>query len=177
MSNYIQTYSGTRVHHPFNNPLEILTTDIAHSLSQQCRFTGHLHQFWSIAQHSLCVADLVPDEHKKQALLHDATEAYLCDIPTPFKVLMPEYMRMEKDMWELICERYDLPVEMHPSVKEADRILLMTERDAFNPNNRDWSEEYENTPRSFATLGQYILMPPQEVRAMFLERFKEYCGV
>lgn len=176
MSNSIVTYTGTRVHYPFVNPQEIIITDIAHALSMQCRFTGHLHEMWSVAQHSLCVAELVPDEHKKQALIHDATEAYLCDIPTPFKVLMPDYQRIEDELWELIAARFNVPKKLHPSVKEADRIMLMTERDLFNPNNRGWSEEYEKTERRPEMIPRYI-GEPDEVEELFLSMFMEYSGV
>lgn len=177
MSNSIVTYTGTRVHYPFVNPQEIIIADIAHALSNQCRFTGHLHEYWSVAQHSLCVAALVPDEHKKQALLHDAPEAYLCDIPTPFKRMMPEYMRMEAEMWALISERFDVGADLHPAVLEADKIMLMTERDAFNPNNRGWEEHYENTRRAPDLLEIYRGLDAATVEQLFLDKFKECCGV
>lgn len=177
MNNSIVTYTGTRVHYPFTNPQEIVITDIAHALSNQPRFTGHLHQPWSVAQHSLAVATLVPEQHKKQALLHDATEAYLCDIPTPFKRLMPDYMEMERDLWILIAARFNVELELDASVKEADKIMLMTERDAFNPNNRGWEEHYENTRRVPELLDVYRFLDPDHVKDIFLMKFKEYSGV
>lgn len=177
MSNYIQTYTGTKVHYPFVNPQEIIIADIAHSLSNQCRFTGHLHHPWSVAQHSLCVAALVPAEHKKQALLHDATEAYLCDVPKPFKEMMPDYKRMEAELWEVIANRFGVPVELDRTVHEADVIMLMTERDAFNPNNRGWHESLERVRRVPDLVEVYRDVDSATIERMFLDKFKEYSGV
>lgn len=69
--------------------------DICHSLAHLCRFNGHTREFYSVAQHSCIVAELVPEEHKLAALLHDATEAYLGDITRPLKQWMPDYRGFE----------------------------------------------------------------------------------
>src|SRR5690606_2723306 len=89
------------------------TADLAHSLSMQCRFNGHTSSFYSVAQHCLLVAELVPEEHKLAALLHDATEAYVGDLVRPLKESMRECARYEgtkcmydcteEYVWEAIC--------------------------------------------------------------------------
>src|SRR5690606_15472115 len=112
------------------------------------RFAGHVDKFYSVAEHSINVAWICPPEHRLQGLLHDATEAYICDIPTPFKRLLPEYKALEDNLWAAIAKRFDVPFELAPEVKEADRIMLLTERDALKASSkRNWSDEYESTPR------------------------------
>jgi len=91
----IRTYTGRFVNVFQPTPEMICIEDIAHSLSNQCRFGGHLAQFYSVAQHSINCAGLVSSAHTKAALLHDSSEAYLMDIPSPIKAKMPEYKKIE----------------------------------------------------------------------------------
>lgn len=123
--------------------------DIAHSLSMQCRFNGHTSSFYSVAQHSYLVADLVPVEDQLAALLHDATEAYVGDLVRPLKEGMREwahchglactYEVTEQRVWEAICERFDLSPVLPPSVKHADLVALATEkRDLMPAHAEPW---------------------------------------
>lgn len=109
--------------------------DIAHSLAHLCRFNGHCREFYSVAQHSCIVADLVPEEHKLTALLHDATEAYVGDMVRPLKEWMPTYQGVELLVWQHICERFDLNLELPASVRQADMIALATERRDLMPTD------------------------------------------
>jgi len=133
--NWIQTCTGKTI--DFENPRtdQINIIDIAHGLSNVCRFTGQCMEFYSVAQHSLFVMNQVPDEFKLQALLHDATEAYMSDIPSPLKRLCPNYKHYELVLWAAIAKKFKLSCEMHESIKEADRRMLATERKfVFNDN-------------------------------------------
>lgn len=56
---WIQVYSGIQFWPIDPRPEEILVSDMAHSLAQQCRFTGHTREFYSIAQHCCLVHDLI----------------------------------------------------------------------------------------------------------------------
>lgn len=119
------------------------TTDIAHSLSMQCRFNGHTRHFYSVAQHCYLVADLVPAEHQLAALLHDATEAYVGDLVRPLKQGMREfyecqnleslYDAVERRVWIAICQRFDLGLVLPDSVKHADLVALATEKRDLMP--------------------------------------------
>lgn len=144
---YIETISGQKVYMPNPDPDSIRIGDIAHALSFMARFAGHTRYFYSVAEHSINVASIVPPEHQLQALLHDATEAYLCDIPTPFKRMIPEYQALEENLWAAISEKFGVPFELSPEVKWADRVMLMTERDALKDRYDLWSDEYEETER------------------------------
>jgi hypothetical protein len=109
--------------------------DIAHALSHICRFGGHTRKFYSVAQHSCIVADLVPDEHKLAALLHDATEAYCGDMVRPLKLAMPAYRDTEERIWQAVCQRFWIDPELPSCVYDADMIALATERRDLMPHH------------------------------------------
>lgn len=102
--------------------------DIAHALAHICRFNGHTNKFYSVAQHSCIVADLVPSEHKLAALLHDAPEAYVGDMVRPLKRFMFSYQHIEELVWQSICGRFGVDTELPKSVLLADLTALATER-------------------------------------------------
>lgn len=125
----IQLYSG-RVIDPLNpDPDQIVLEDIAHATSNQCRFSGHLREFYSVATHSVNVSFYVPQEDALQALLHDATEAYLCDIPSPLKgdVFGSRYREFEGNLWSVIAKKFGVAEVITDAVHRADKILLATE--------------------------------------------------
>ena len=114
----------------------VAPTDIAHSLSMQCRFNGHTSQFYSVAQHCCLVAELVPAEHQLAALLHDATEAYVGDLVRPLKEGMREfYDAVERRVWIAICQRFDLDPILPDCVKHADLVALATEKRDLMPEH------------------------------------------
>lgn len=144
---FIQTVSGRRVNPFAPDAAEFDIDDIARSLANQCRFGGHCRAFYSVAQHSCQLADLVeqnggdPSE-ALWALLHDATEAYLVDLPHPLKhrsELGRIYREAEAAVQEAICERFGLPPEP-PALKSLDRALLATERRALSEVAWHWPE-------------------------------------
>jgi hypothetical protein len=110
---YIQTISGGNPFDP--DPGEIEIEDIALALSHQCRFGGHCRVFYSVAQHSCLVSDLVIERGGNLAalwaLLHDASEAYLVDLPHPLKhrsELGKLYAAAEDRLQAAVCERFGL---------------------------------------------------------------------
>jgi uncharacterized protein len=137
----IRTFTGKMVHPYSPDPDEIDIDDIAHSLSQQCRFLGHTDGFYSVAQHSVLVSQTVPAEDALWGLLHDAAEAYLCDVPAPIKCA-PEmwfYRMAEGQLTTAIATHFGLPLAIPDSVKRADRALLATEfRDVTTVIDSDW---------------------------------------
>lgn len=167
---WIQTASGRAFHYLAPRLEDIELADIATGLSNTCRFAGQLADHYSVADHSVFVSQQVPAEHALQALLHDATEAYLCDIPTPLKRLIAGYRNLEHLAWTAIAERFGVPVELHPCVKAADEAVLRAEQSMFFPKLvRPWGLPEGPTPD--------IRMPkltlPKHARVRFLERFTE----
>lgn len=138
---WIWTYSGRiiqDIEHPQVEDIDIL--DIAHSLAYQGRFAGHANAFYSVAQHSVLIARAVSRENALWGLLHDASETYLCDIPTPLKdYLSPKYKCLERKWMHAVCVKFGLPIRMPDEVKLYDKILLLTERrDLVNEKCLDW---------------------------------------
>jgi len=126
--NWMQTYTGRQFWPIDPRPEEVDLDDIAHALANACRFAGHCESFYSVAEHSLLVSLVVPPEHALTALLHDATEAYLVDIPRPLKPYLPGYKELEARVWDAIAQKFELPREMPPCVKDADSALLLAEQ-------------------------------------------------
>ena len=104
--------------------------DIAHALSQTCRFAGHTQEFYSVAQHSGLVAACLPAGLKKWGMLHDAAEAYLGDVPSPAKCLLPDYREMEARILRVVALNAPLPpVEaLHDIRGPGSAIVAMLER-------------------------------------------------
>jgi uncharacterized protein len=134
---------------------EVFLDDIGHHLSMLCRYGGAVRSFYSVAEHSVRVADETArlirfaggsaEAVRAGALwglLHDASEAYLVDVPRPVKHSpeMNPYRAIEARVQAAICERFGLPIEEPPAVHEADALLRATEaRDLMATPPMPWS--------------------------------------
>ena len=126
----IRTNSGTFVNVFNTNPDSIKIEDIAHALSRLPRFGGHLNRHYSVAQHSVLCAEMAKTKkEKKAALLHDGSEAYLLDMPTPIKARMGEYKQYEDKLMKIIFKKYDLEWPLNPNIKKIDKKMLLIEWD------------------------------------------------
>lgn len=97
--------------------------DIA-TLSNICRFAGHLPIFYSVAQHLVNTSYIVDPAFAYEALLHDRAEAFTNDIPTPLKIAMPAFKELERNIEAATAPMFGVPVEMSPEVHVADRQML-----------------------------------------------------
>lgn len=172
VGDWIQTFSG-KPFWPFDpRPDEIDLEDIAHALSNLCRFSGHVRTFYSVAEHSVWVSSLVDPEYAKWGLLHDATEAYLVDLPRPLKrhgLMGRLYRETEDRLMEVIAARFDLPWPMPAEVKKADSVMLATERKwLMAPCPLPWNEDEAVEPLRWAT--RYQNVGPFQAREWFLDR-------
>jgi len=128
------TASGNLIDLNNPHPSEINIEDIAHALSNICRFGGHAGTFYSVAQHCCLVTGMVPHEAKKMALLHDASEAYLGDVIKPLKnIIGASYTSIEDRFTQLINQRFQIkPSSVQAlEVKKADSIMLEIEHEAL----------------------------------------------
>jgi hypothetical protein len=134
----ILTHTG-KVFYPLNpDSKDIDPIDIAHALSNQCRFNGTTKKYYSVAQHSVLVSDMVEPKDRLWGLLHDAAEAYLGDLVTPIKrnsAMGVEYRAAEEILMKAVCERFSLHPIMPKSVDLADKSILLAEaEELMHPN-------------------------------------------
>lgn len=166
-----QTYTGKKFWTLDPKPEEVDLKDIAHSLAFQCRFNGHSKQFYSIAQHSVLVSKMVPQEQTLAALFHDAAETYTGDIVRPLKkFLPPEFKKIEKEIEDAIFKHFNITDVNHTEIKKADKRALFTEmRDLMEEPTEKWEDVdlFEPHPEKI------IALSPEEAEKEFLERYEE----
>lgn len=174
-TNWVGTYLGNRIDLTYPDPRQISIIDIAQALGNQCRFTGQVAEFYSVAEHCMHCSDLVPDEYKLAALLHDAQEAFIADLSTPMKAEVGRaYRDVEDRIVHALDHRFDMRgqlIELPQCVKDADRSMLMTERDALFGKYEDWGPDFEGAPRH--TGFRHLYPNPKHARTAYLERFNE----
>lgn len=127
--NWITTVSGRRVHPLAMTADEVCIEDIAHALSMQCRFGGHVRDFYSVAQHCVLVSLYCDPEDAMDGLLHDAAEAYLVDLSRPLKrdPRFAFYSVAEAGCFAAIAACFGIAPAHPESVLVTDNRLLVTE--------------------------------------------------
>jgi hypothetical protein len=162
---------------PFDpDPEQLDAGDIARALANQCRFGGHARVFYSVAQHSVIVSELVEArggdvEDAFAALMHDATEAYLGDMPHPIKhrsELGSAFKAAEDDLERVIRDRFGIKADV-PEIKRVDRALLATERRAFSDESWHWPELEGVEPLEL----ELVAWAPDKAAEAFARRYAE----
>lgn len=158
------------------DPNEIDIQDIAHSLSMQCRYTGHSKVFYSVAEHSVAVADLLLKEYRDEdlalaGLLHDAVEAYISDLASPLKQLLPEYKAIEDALQEAIEHRFKVTMT-DPRIKMADIQMLSQEASQLLPSKGEtWDWQYwGGRPKLVEPV---VGLPPVLAKELFLKYYNK----
>jgi uncharacterized protein len=170
---WIQTYSGRRFNPTNPIPESIVIQDIAHALSYIVRFCGHVNSFYSVGHHSILVSYLCDTKDALWGLLHDSSEAYIADLSSPLKRsgLFDQYIKIEKNLMNVICQRFNLPIEEPESVKKADKLLLAVEAKEFmQPIRKDWNYPIYPPPFKIENLTSI------QVEELFMKRFYELIG-
>jgi 5'-deoxynucleotidase YfbR-like HD superfamily hydrolase len=144
---------------------------IAHALSNLCRYTGHVNRFYSVAEHSVLVSLSVPKKFALEGLFHDAAEAFLGDVSSPLKKLLPEYRALEDAAMASIARRFNLsPWKLHSlEVHQADKRMYHAERQQIAPGKDDLWHTNLRAVRSVKPVG----FSPTVAETLFLERYKE----
>jgi hypothetical protein len=165
---YLTTFMGEKFY-PLNpSTAEINIVDIAHSLSMQCRYAGHVNRFYSVAEHCVHLSKHVSGPNAKWALLHDASEAYLVDVPRPVKHMLTGYAHLEAKVMDAVARKFGLPSVMPDEVKEADYCILSDEAHVLmNGMHPNWADPSK-------ALGIKIhCWSPQLAKSEFLIRYFE----
>lgn len=170
---WMQTFRGRQFWPLDPRTEDVYIDDIAASLSKQCRFAGHSLEFYSVAEHSVRVSLACDPLDALWGLLHDASEAYLVDVPRPIKPYLKEYRSIETNVMNAICKRFGLSETMPESVKQADTALLATEaRDLMvTPHLTDRGLEEEALPE------EIVPWTHEHARLRFVARFLEIKGI
>ena len=150
--------------------------DIAHALAQEPRFSGRCKEFYSVAQHSFYMSYMGPPEKAKAYLLHDGTEAYLRDIASPIKPLLPDYVALEKALGGKLALAFDLPVDAFddPDLKMMDKKLQGMEASVLIKNPHTvyaWCGYPDDT--LFSIDRNFKPWPWKDAKRMFLNRYWE----
>lgn len=178
MSEYITTYTGKHFNPTQPDPDLIRIQDIAHALSLICRGNGHVQTFWSVGQHCICCAKEaaargLSDRMVIACLLHDASECYMSDVPTPFKKELPEYQAQEEHLLRMIYEKFlgsDLTSGEQAQLNEIDHAMLW-----YDLENLLGEVQYGEIPDLHIDL-DYTVRPFAEVEDEYLMLFTKYSG-
>lgn len=171
---WLQTYKGRQFWPLDPKPEEVFLDDIAHALGNLCRFNGHCTRFYSVAEHCVHVSREVPHELALMGLLHDASEAYVADVPRPLKPFLKEYSRIEFGVECAIYERFGIKskdiLQGRVEVKRADNAMLAAEyKAAMTDPPREW-----NLPEPAAERDVYFWKPTWAAY-WYIKRFEEIC--
>lgn len=172
-SDLMETATGGWIDPLRPDPDRVHPMDVVHALANMCRFNGHTRRFYSVAQHSIVVADGVTlelEDVRLAALLHDASEAYLCDLTKPVKDRLNEYKVAERLVMRAVARRFRISYSLFydARVVEADVRALMTERrDLMHGNSPPWgamtAEPFETKIRP---------LPSTTVRREYLQELR-----
>jgi hypothetical protein len=150
------TYSGL-VFDYFNPTVDMINIeDIAIGLSRECRFANQTREAYTVAQHSVLVSTLAPTQMALEALLHDAPEAYMKDIPTMLKVKLPEYQAIENNLMKVIAEKFNIKYPFPEEIKKADQKAFQLE----------WNMLYDKQKTDYCWSARLS-------RKWFMQRFEE----
>lgn len=177
-----RTSTGVEVNMLKFSAKDVSLEDIAHGLSNICRYSGQCKTFYSVAEHSVHVSKFVEDLYSaatpgliKAAFLHDAAESYIGDVTTPLKQLCPGYKIIEHKFETAIIDRFKIPIGFsHPVIRHCDTGMyhieaqvLMPDRDRPNSGSFDRMFDYQDK------LPRISCFPPEQAKKFFLDRASE----
>jgi hypothetical protein len=168
---WMQTYTGGVMYPLDPRPEEIRFDDIVGPLSKMCRYNGQCIKFYSVAEHCVHVAERAPLGLQLDALMHDASEAYLSDVIRPIKPFLSNYAEIENGLMAAIAQRFGLQWPMPLEIKRLDNAILadeLAQNMAAPP--RDWrlTESALGVTLRFWT--------PAEAKYQFTTAFYRYGG-
>lgn len=155
------TFTGRAIDLSRRQDNDFAVNDIAHALSQQCRFHGHTRQFYSYAQHAVMVSKMVPVEYRLEALFYESSRVY---------------RHKDKQLRNKIYEHFGICSTEFSAreIAHASLIMKATERrDLMAPSDDVWPDIVGISPRA-ATITPLM---PAAAEMIFLKQYKELAGV
>jgi uncharacterized protein len=162
---FIQTYTGRHFYPADPQPDDIDVEDIAHALSNICRFTGHTRQFYCVAQHVILgaiQANTIAEAF--EFLHHDDSEAYVSDLARPTKQGLPDYCALENRVAQACATKFDLPWPHTDAIKQIDARMLVTEASQLMTGQPWWLDPHFPPPFNI----QIVPWSPHKAKAAYL---------
>lgn len=169
---WIETNSHETYFYGKRNPENINILDIAHGLSNLCRYSGQCNYFYSVAQHSCIVHDVAPIHLKAIGLFHDAAEAYISDIPRPVKNIVPEIKKLERKIQIEVSERFKLTFPWSSQIEILDSQLMLREAQLLFDGGVSWT--VEGLPPLEINIPSF--WSPKRAKREFLFRYEVLCN-
>jgi hypothetical protein len=176
---WISLLSGGQFNYNKPEKSDVTIEDIASALSNVCRFSGHLPQFYSVAQHLVNTSRIVPNELAFAGLMHDTAEAFTNDLPTPLKWALPILKELETKIESAMSKKFGFEYPYPPEIKHADTVMLMLEKYYVKNDDSEWplyekyNKDYVEPWRQQVDL---VGWQPRRAKREFLERFNELNG-
>lgn len=172
---WVGAYLGSKIDLDDPRPEQFTLEEIARGLASMPRFAGQTEHHYSVAQHSLLVEKMVCAESyvvalQRAALLHDASEAYMGDVPTPVKQRCPEYLAIEDRVMRAVAQRFDFDWPMYAAVKRADDRVVHIEKRLLQPRGPRWERAGDPNEEPRVTI---YWRDPRAVEREFLARARE----
>lgn len=179
---WIQTFTGRKFYPLDPRPEDFCVDDVAHALSNICRFTGHTKDFYSVAEHSVRVCGYLAStgeipEVQYAGLMHDCAEAYVNDIARPLK-RTPEfqfYREAEEKIMVLASLEFGFIHPKSEAIDNADNVLLATEvRDLMADPPEEWASRYGPKGRYPRLTERITPWHPAAAKSAFLSLYKGF---
>jgi hypothetical protein len=175
----IQIADG-RVFDPLDPDPDLITVEvIARALSNQCRFTGNVTRFYSVAEHSVHVSRTCHPDDAYEGLMHDSPEFALGDLSSPLKVgseMGAIYRGHEDALMAVIAERFGLRTPQPSSVYVADESMREVERLQLIPRTPEGDELWAEWKADASLVPEYCwpqCWSPDVAMQIFLDRYQE----
>lgn len=170
----IEMSSGKLFH--FNNP-EFDLHDIVYALSGIPRFGARASWDYSVADHVVLVARICLrlGGDPREGLVHDFPEAFLLDMPTPIKKLMPDYEKLEKRLAKQLHAWAGLPSKLSDITKKADCLALFLEADSMMKSRGRLFSGYEDYADEVRALKQRGVYPKRNTRGESFQELMRWC--
>lgn len=175
---WMGTYSGGQFWPLDPRVEEVHLADIAHPLAMTCRYGGHVRWFYSVAEHSVLVSLYVPPEYAKEALLHDASEAYVGDLIRPLKHQrrMRAFRRAEAHIYPVVMAAFAVQStpESRAAISEIDDRIIVDETQALMRSPEKYADRY---PVGRALGATIRALDPLAAKSLFISRYLELFGI
>lgn len=168
---WMQTFTGRQYWPRDPRAEDVDIVDIAAALSKQTRYGGHCLRFYSVAEHCVLMARAAEARGEPisicfTALMHDASEAYLVDVPRPIKSDLGGYFDIENANMKEIAKRYGFEFPLPAVVKMLDNQILLDEQ----------AQNMASPPVAWGIPGEPLgvtlqFWTPEQARGEFLSAF------